>query len=235
MKKHKSVLVISDTHAPCMHQDAVPFLTAVKKKYKPDTAIHIGDEIDNHAISFHDSDPDNPSASDELSLAIKQLTPLYSLFPRMQLLHSNHGSLVLRRGRASGLSERYFKTEGEILEAPKGWTWHQEVNLTLPNGQLVHFHHGRSKNGLRYTQEMGCNTVQGHYHTVYGINYTSSPSQLTWSMQVGCLFDDSHRAFRYNKLQKGRPIIGCGIIINSLPYLLPMVLDKNGRWIKNVP
>ena len=43
------------------------FLRALKKKYKGfDLVVGIGDEIDQHAISMHDSDPDLPSAGDEL-------------------------------------------------------------------------------------------------------------------------------------------------------------------------
>ena len=50
----------------------------LKKKYKPDKVIHIGDEVDKHAMSFHDSDPDLPSAGDELRMSlplIKELEP----------------------------------------------------------------------------------------------------------------------------------------------------------------
>ena len=39
----------------------------------------------------------------------------------------------------------------------------------------------------------------------------------------------------YNKLQKARPIMGHGIIINGQPRLLPMVLNKKHRWIGVVP
>ena len=55
---NKSILIISDTHIPYHHKDVIAFLKGIKKKYKPDRIIHIGDEIDSHAISFHDSDPD---------------------------------------------------------------------------------------------------------------------------------------------------------------------------------
>ena len=49
MKLAKSILVISDLHTPYEHPDVVPFLTAIKAKYKPDTVVCIGDEIDYHA------------------------------------------------------------------------------------------------------------------------------------------------------------------------------------------
>ena len=53
----KSILVISDQHAPYHHIDTLDFLAEIKKKYKPDTVVNIGDEMDWHSISFHDSHP----------------------------------------------------------------------------------------------------------------------------------------------------------------------------------
>ena len=55
---NKSILIISDTHIPYHHPDLIPFLKDLKEIYKPDRVIHIGDEVDKHAMSFHDSDPD---------------------------------------------------------------------------------------------------------------------------------------------------------------------------------
>jgi hypothetical protein len=50
-------------------------------------------------------------------------------------------------------------------------------------------------------------------------------------MRVGCMIDDESLAFEYNKTTLQRPVIGCGIIINGQPSLIPMVLNKKGRWI----
>ena len=41
---NKRILIISDTHCPYHHPDLIPFLKSLKKKYKPDRIIHIGDE-----------------------------------------------------------------------------------------------------------------------------------------------------------------------------------------------
>ena len=73
---YNSVLIISYTHIPYHVPELMDFLKLLKKKYKPQKIIHIGDEVDKHAMSFHDSDPDLPSAGDELKLSlpvIKQL------------------------------------------------------------------------------------------------------------------------------------------------------------------
>jgi hypothetical protein len=49
-------------------------------------------------------------------------------------------------------------------------------------------------------------------------------------MQVGCLIHQKSMAFDYAKNFKSRLIVGCGVIINGQPKLMPMVLKENGRW-----
>jgi hypothetical protein len=237
-RSNQVVYIWSDPHAPCIHRDHLAFAKEIKKKYGPfDKVICVGDEVDNHAISFHydTRDPDLYAHGDELALAIDNLRPYYSVFKEVDLLDSNHGSLVYRRGMASGLSRRVLRDPGEVLEAPKGWKWHQHLLLPIRGGKKLYAHHGMKKNGLALAKDMGCCVVQGHFHTIFSIEYTSSPANLNFSMQVGCSFDDHHRAFRYNKLTKNRPIVGDGIIINGLPKLLPMVLDSKHRWTGEVP
>ena len=232
--KHNKILCLADLHLPFEHKDVIPFLKAIKDKFKPDTVVDLGDTTDHQALNFHDSDVDLPSAGDELLIAIKKLKALYKLFPEAYVLDSNHGSMAIRKCKHHGIPMKYIKTVEEVLEAPKGWNWINDLVLDLPNGQQVYFHHGLKKNGLLLAQQMGMSVVQGHYHTEFNIKYASSPNQLYWSMQVGCLIDDKSLAFAYNKTTLGRPILGCGIILNGIPRLLPMILDKKGRWIKEV-
>lgn len=100
MGKNSRVLVISDLHSPFYHVDTIPFLTAIKEFIKPDKIVFTGDEIDAHSLSFHDKDPDLPfSPSSELEKAIEYLQPLYELFPKADILESNH-DVILRRNYA---------------------------------------------------------------------------------------------------------------------------------------
>ena len=230
-KENSRVLVISDMHIPYSHQDLVPFLRAIKKEYSPDRVICIGDELDKHSLSFHDSDPDLFSAGDELIESIKMLQPIYKLFPKVDLVDSNHGSMVYRKGKHHGIPRKYLKEYGDVLEAPKGWVWHNDLKITLSDGQKCYFHHGLKQNGLQVAQQLGMNFIQGHFHNSFNINYSSTPEKLLWNMTIGCLIDDHALAFAYNKTTLGRPIIGMGIIIEGQPVLLPMILGKNGRWI----
>ncbi len=231
--ENSRVLVISDLHVPYQHQDAIKFLTAVKKKYKPTRVVCVGDEIDNHAMSFHDSDPDLFSAGDELQIAIKQLQPLYKLFPKVDVLSSNHGDMAYRKGRHHGIPRKFLKDYGDVIDAPKGWEWHGQLRLKSGENDIL-FKHQFKKNILQSAQAEGCCTVAGHFHEDFSISYAGNSYKLLFGMTVGCLVDDRALAFEYNKTFAKRPILGIGIIINGQPHLIPMVLDKNGRWNKEV-
>lgn len=229
-KRNSSILVISDLHIPFGHKDTVAFLTEIKKVYKPDKIVCIGDEVDKHAMSFHDSDPDLPSAGDELEESIEGLQPIYKLFPEVDLVDSNHGSMVYRKSKHHGIPRKYIKNYGDVLEAPKGWKWYHDLVIKASDGQLIYFHHGLKAKGLQVAQQLGMCFVQGHYHNTFEIGYSSTPEKLIWNMTVGCLIDDKSLAFAYNKTTLGRPIIGCGIIIDGQPMLIPMILNKGSNW-----
>ena len=230
---NKSILIISDTHVPYHHPDLIPFLKDLKEIYKPDRVIHIGDEVDKHAMSFHDSDPALPSAGDELKQSLPIIKQIEELFPKMDLLDSNHGSLVYRRALKHGIPKAYLRDYNEFLKVGKGWKWHDDLTIQTSNGP-VYFCHGKVADVLKLAQSMGMSCVQGHYHSSYNIKYYGNSLGLYYGLQVGCLVDKDSLAFRYNKTQRARPIIGCAGIFNGLPKLIPMVLNKNGRWIKKV-
>ncbi len=228
---NSKILVISDLHAPYQHKDVVAFLSALKAKYKPTRVILTGDEADFHGISFHDADPDLDAPGSELDKAVQALKPLYKLFPVAEVLESNHGSLVLRKALANGLSRRYFRTPGEILSAPKGWSWHFDITLKLPDGTDCYFHHSKGANVKRNSQAMGMSFVQGHHHESFEISYWGNPNALLFGLTAGCLVDPNSLALAYNKNNLRRPVIGCAVIIDSKPVLIPMTLNKKGRWI----
>lgn len=225
------ILVISDMHMPYHHQDSFDFLRALKKGYKPTRIINIGDEIDNHGISFHSSDPDLLSPGDELIEAKKACWELEDIFPKMDLVHSNHGSLSYRRAKAGGIPLHFLKDYADVLEVGPGWKWHEEILVSVHPRQDILFRHQFQASAIKAAEQMGCSVVQGHYHSKFEIGYTSSPRCLNWGMTVGCLIDTASLAFEYNKLQLKRPIIGVGVITNGIPQLIPMYLNPKGRWV----
>lgn len=232
--KGKKVLVISDMHLPYQHKDAMRFLRALAKKYGFDLVVSVGDLGDFHDMSFHDSDPDLLSAGDEHKQLQRLSRELEKIFPEMIILGSNHGDLPARKAFAAKMPKAFLRPYNDIYGVGKGWKFVDD--LTLVDGRLVVYGaHGISKSGVKLAAQRGVCVFQGHYHTEFRIDYVSNPRDLLWSMQVGCLIDRRSLAFNYNKLDLSRPIIGCGMIEDGRPRLLPMPLNEAGDWTGVIP
>jgi len=228
--KNQRILFISDLHTPYQHQDVVEFLKAVKEKYHPSRTIIGGDEVDNHAISFHTSDPNLMSPGDELEAAIYELGKIHAIFPKADVIDSNHGALFLRRGKDAHLPRQIFKPMHEILDTP-GWTWHPEILLTLPNKRNVLVKHGVAKNPTLASKHLGVSLVQFHFHTQFLIQYYMSAARgMLFAMNCGCLVDREGLGQLYAKDYKEKQTLGVGLIIDNKPVLQPLFLDEHERW-----
>jgi len=226
----KETLLISDTHIPYSHIDYIKFLTAVKKKYKPKIIIHGGDEVDGHAISFHDSQSELLSAGDELDKAIIEIHEgLHRLFPTMFLLESNHGSLIFRRLSAHGIPIRHLKPLHELYETPL-WTWHHDIILKTNMGD-TYICHGKTSAYGKLCKEMGCNAIQFHFHGKSEITFHRSVMTSRYNMYCGCLVDEESLAMAYGKNNIPKPILSVGRIDKTgMPHLIRMNLNSEGRW-----
>lgn len=233
MKISKSLLVISDLHCPYQHPDTYAFLKAVKAKYKPDTVVCIGDEADFHSLSYHESNPDLASAGDELIRAIECLKPIYKLFPKVTVIESNHGSMVLRKALTGGIPIKAIKSYNDILDAPKGWKWTFDTIINAPTGP-IYLCHGKTVTSGKLASQYGMSTIQGHFHEKAQITYISTPERLMFDAHTGCLADDSSLALGYNKINPKRPIISVIVVINGFPAIVPMLLSRNGRWTRQL-
>jgi hypothetical protein len=149
----------------------------------------------------------------------------------MDLLDSNHGSLHIRKLKHHGIPLKFLASPQQIYGVSNKWQWNNELTLKLPNGQDLYLIHGMVKDGIKLATQRGVNVAQGHFHTEFNIKYAGNPSNLLFSLQLGCLINKYALAFAYDKLNLGRPIIGAGVVIDSKPILEPMVLlKKTGRW-----
>lgn len=236
--KGRSVLIIPDTHEPFGHPDIINFLTAVKHKHldKDSVIVHLGDEIDGHCISFHNSEPDiGFSASSELEKAVEKISDLRDLFPKVYLCESNHGSLVYRRQKEAGLPRSVFRTYQQILETPL-WVWEESYLLETKMGGIYICHGKTSANG-KLCKEMGTyGAIQGHYHGKYQIMWSSTATGERFDAFSGCLVDRDSLAFSYGRNHIPNPILGCLWISKmGYPMMIPMITTEEGRWIWELP
>lgn len=231
---NKRVLVIPDTHAPYEHPDALEFLAAVAARHRPDTVIHLGDEADKHAMSFHDSDPCLDSAGVELEKARIFMKKLHSMFPVMRICHSNHGSMHFRKASSHGIPVQYLRTYREVF-FPGGegsrWEWRHTHVLELPTGDRVSFKHQPAGSVLTDAAHERTNLICGHLHGKMSIEYAKNSHEQYWAAQGGCLVDEESKAFAYGRESKYKPALGCIVIIEGVPQIIPMQTDIDGRWV----
>lgn len=225
------VLVIPDLHAPYQHPDTLRFLRAVADSVNPDLVVSLGDELDYHAMSFHDSDPNLDSAGAELEKGKKFLKKLHQQFPNVLVCHSNHGSMTYRRAKAHGIPVQLVRRYRDIVFPgmdASGWSWADSWKIKTPLG-VVMFKH-QSSGILADAAHNGCNLVVGHNHGNFSVEYCASSAHLYYGCYSGCLVDKDSLAFAYGRLSQKKPIIGCTLILNGRPTLVPMILKEDGRW-----
>lgn len=223
--KHTNTLVIGDTHEPFCHRDYLDFCLETKKRFDCGKVKHVGDEVDNHALSYHEHDPDGHSASGEMALAMKRMKRWYKAFPRVDICVGNHSALPFRKAFTAGLPSRWLKAYSEVWEAPKGWRWALEW---VDDGVL--YTHGTGASGknaaLVQAEKNRMPTVIGHTHTFAGAQYHASRKDLVWGLNVGCGIDRKAYSFAYAKEQANKPVLGCGVVLEDgrIPLFIPMPL-----------
>lgn len=227
------ILFFTDTHAPYHHTDLLWFLEEVRAKHQPTMIIHGGDEVDHHALSFHNSDPNLDAAGPELEKSIMFLTELERMFPHMRICESNHGSLHYRKAKAHGIPVQYLKTYRDILfphGGGEGWSWHNFIRIEMEYGRDLQFQHQAAGDLTKAAAHEGANLYVGHEHGKFGIGYAANPATTYHSVYAGCTLDTDALAFAYGALFPNKPITGCVVIYDGVPQCIPMILDKHGRW-----
>ena len=223
--------IIADTHIPYELDGYLEFCQETFESWGVDTVVHIGDLVDNHSLSFHDSEPMLHNIHGEYEAARLRLQDWYEAFPELTLILGNHDRIPTRQLRKLGMEPTiYMKPMEELLDMPIGWKIEEQTEI---DGVL--YHHGETANGVNgfrndAKQRMQC-TVSGHNHSNFGVSYTASDRELVFGMAVGCGVNHTHLAFAYGKHFKNKPIIGCGVVIDGVPYAEPMDLGAKIRRV----
>ena len=113
------VLVIGDLHEPVSHPAYMRFCQDMKRKWKCDTVVFIGDVVDWHAISFHASHPECPGPADEYELAKARIAQWYKKFPEAMVCIGNHDERPGRLVESVNVPAKfipYFKTGKQLRE-----------------------------------------------------------------------------------------------------------------------
>lgn len=222
----KRVLSFSCTHFPYIHPKAIKFLKSVRKEYRCDTVVCLGDLFDYHCLSNYQKEADQIlSAESEHQLAIEQAKELYSNFPRVLCTTSNHDLRPFRAAATLGMSSRFLKNYADILDAPKGWKFSDEFiidNVSYSHGERAK----TNKPAIWLAKNNFMSSCIGHFHTQMCVDYFSNNLTRLFGVSVGCLLNNDAIVFRYNKSHACKPMIGCAVIVEGNPHIIPLELGS---------
>jgi len=214
-----NVLVIGDLHEPFCLDKYLEFCVSKYEQFDCTEVVFIGDIIDNHYSSYHETSADGMGGADELELSIKRIARWYKEFPKATVIIGNHDRMIMRKAQTSAIPSKWIKSYKEVLEVP-GWDF---VERYVKDGvQFLHGEGGTARSKCRADMQ---NTVQGHLHTqAYCESYVGQNFRV-FGMQVGCGIDHESYAMAYAKYGK-KPAIGCAVVLNNgkLPINLLMEL-----------
>jgi metallophosphoesterase superfamily enzyme len=215
----RNVLVIGDIHEPFCLPGYLEFCQSLYKKYECNQVVFIGDVIDHHFGSFHETSTEGMGGLDELEYAISKLKRWYEAFPEAYVTIGNHDRLMHRKAQTAGIVSRWIRPYHEVLQTPK-WQFVEQVEF---DGVLyVHGEGGTARNRIK--QELQ-STVQGHLHTQAYIDWIVGAKYKVFGMQVGCGINKDSYAMAYAKAGK-KPAISAGLVLDNgrLPVLEMMEL-----------
>lgn len=214
--------IIGDTHEPFTHKHYKDFCYQTFKKFKVGQVVHIGDVVDNHAISFHEHHPDGHSPLEEMERARKELKEWFKVFPKVKVCKGNHDLLSVRKAISHGLPSSLLRHYREVWDFPKGWEY--EWNYYICG---VKYEHGTGYSGeyghMAAAKANRQSTVIGHIHSAGGVNYTANDLNRIFGLAVGCGIDRMQYAFWYGRDFKHKPILGCGVVLGGKEaHFVPM-------------
>ena len=222
------ILVIGDTHIPAVHPGYRRFCQDLYSKYKCQKAIHIGDLVDWHAVSFHDKHPDAKGAKQEYEEAEIEVKKWYKAFPKLHLCEGNHDQRIIRAASKAGIPTRFVKGYNEQWDTPS-WKW--ASSFTEDD---AHYVHGTGNGGnfpaFNLMSKLLMSVVSGHIHTAAGIWWRANPTRRIFGMNVGTGVNDKHLSFAYAENVKLRSILSAGVLIDGTPMHIVMPCGPGERY-----
>ena len=217
--KVRNVLVVGDLHEPFCLDTYLDFCLEQYNKYNISDVIFIGDIVDNHYSSYHETSADGMGGADELELSIKRIARWYKVFPVAKVIIGNHDRMIMRKAQTSAIPSKWIKSYKEVLEVPN---WDFLERYEQDNVQYIHGEGGTARTKCRADM---MNTVQGHLHTQCYTEWYVGMKFRVFGSQCGSGINHESYAMAYAKYGK-KPAIGCMVVLENgtIPINLLMPL-----------
>lgn len=208
-KPENRILIIGDLHEPFCLDGYLEFCKKTYLNYNCNKVIFIGDIVDSHYSSYHETDADGMGGLDELEHAINKLSNWYKEFPDADVTLGNHDRIIIRKAQTSNIPSKWIKDFKEVLETPN---WNFVTDVWYDDVRYVHGDKS-GKPRMAAKRDM-VSTVSGHYHTDFYCEWMFGKTRAIFGMAVGSGIDSKSYAMGY--MQGGKKeAIGCGIVIGG--------------------
>jgi hypothetical protein len=197
--------------------------------------VHVGDFIDYHAVSRHISEVGYSDPVQEQEKAYVQIQHMQDVFgKKVECLLGNHDQIPARLLKEFGVPPEWLRSPNQLWDLE--WTFYPRYHkLQIDDYQIMHGDQGRGGKtpALAKAEADWTSTVAGHHHSAAGVWYGCNNNSRYWGMSVGCGVDHKHAAMAYGKTFAQKPMLGCGVVIDGIPYFEPMPkVNKFGRVIR---
>jgi predicted phosphodiesterase len=215
--KERRILVIGDLHCPFELDGYFEFCLDTYDRFACNQVIFIGDILDNHYASYHETDANGMSGGYELQEAIKHVDKWAQAFAIADVIIGNHDRLIMRKAFSSSVPREWIKDYNEVLGT--SWNWIERIEY-----DGVQYCHGEGGTARTKAKNDMQSTVQGHIHTQAYVEWLVGNRSKIFGMQVGCGIDRDSYAAAYAKHYK-KQAIGCGVVIGghtAINCLMPL-------------
>jgi len=215
--------VIPDLHIPGHVDGALEFCVETFRNHGVQQVVCLGDIVDHHFISRHQTEVDALNPEQEFKLAKKELQKWVKAFPDMFICQGNHDLIPERRLHELGVpSTVYLKSLNDVYGLPDTWVWSERFKV-FDDVIIEHGIGSAGMYGARNTAiKLGCSYVQGHTHSFAGTYDIPRALKNNAAMNAGCLVDVDKYYSRYGRLIFKVPVsLGCGIIysVNHMEFI----------------
>jgi metallophosphoesterase superfamily enzyme len=203
------VLTIGDLHEPFTLEGYLSFCKKVYAEYNCNAVVFIGDVIDNHYSSYHETDANGMGGKDELDFAISKIAKWYKAFPNAYITIGNHDRIIMRKAQTSNIPSKWIKNYNEVLGTPN-WRWVEDVYID----DVRYVHGDKSSQARTAAKRDMISTVSGHFHTQCYVEWFFGKTRAIFAMQVGAGIDSKSYAMGY--MQGGKKeAVAVGVVVGG--------------------
>ena len=219
------IFFLGDVHLPYHDKKSIEKVADAIKQSQDDgddvKVVQVGDLADQRAWSRFPKDGDVDNAQKEFDDTVTSMEWLHKLIPDMHIIFGNHDRRIAMRASDSQIPRQLIKSIDQVFNFP-GWKWHvSDTPLIIDGIAVIHGDEYPIPNPSSACLRLARSVVYGHTHQGR-LEHVRLFDRSMFAMNVGWLGDETQSAFNYSKRSPARYWTGYGVIVDGVPFLIPI-------------